>query len=215
MNRTVYYTDMTTLLFTLIGYLSGSVLSTKLYASLFHTRDVAEDSADKNPGAFNAFSNGGFICGMFVLFFDIFKAFWPVSLYLWLAPDDARSIGLAFVLWAPVFGHLFPLYCRFHGGKGIASTFGVLLALWAFASLPLPVFTLAFLFLFFKLIIQVRPDLYLTAIVFLLLPACLFVLEQPVSVLAGCSLISASVMLRLSHSREKRPALEVKAVWKH
>lgn len=206
---------MNTILFTILGYLSGSVLYSRLYSTLFHTGDTSAKSDDGNPGAFNAFKNGGLVCGIFVLLGDLFKAFLPVYFYLMLTEADIAKYGIAVVMWAPVFGHLFPLFYHFRGGKGIAASFGSLLALWAAQVSAIPVLTLAALFLFFKLIIQVRPDFYLTGLVFLLLPAFCWMGHVSLIVLLGTLLISASVLLRLSASREERPVLEVSLLWKH
>ena len=49
---------MRTLLFILLGYLSGSVLYARVFVQLFHKGDALEESRDKNPGAANAFLYG-------------------------------------------------------------------------------------------------------------------------------------------------------------
>lgn len=204
-----------TLLYTLLGYLSGSVLYIRLYAWLFQTRDASKNSLDGNPGAFNAFKNGGFACGMFVLLGDLLKAFVPVYLYLLAADESVSRYGIALVMWAPVFGHLYPIFYRFQGGKGIAATFGSTLGVWAGMQCPEPALSLAALFLFFKLIVRVRPDLYLTGLVFLLLPFALWAEQIDPYLIYGSILITTSVMARLTLSREPRPELEVSLLWKH
>lgn len=204
---------MNTLLFTVLGYLSGSVLYARVASSLFGRDDLAAGSSDDNPGTFNAFKNGGFACGVFTLIGDIGKAFFPVWLYLISTDEETWRTGISLVLWAPVFGHLFPLFFGFHGGKGIAASFGSLLGLWAGAFISVPVLCLAFLFLLFKLVIRVSPDFYMTGLVFLLFPLLLLPFGLPLAILAGGLMISGSVLFRLSLSKEERGELEVKLLW--
>ena len=50
--------------YTIAGYLAGSILFAPLAAALLGKGNIAENSADKNPGTTNAFRNGGFFCGL-------------------------------------------------------------------------------------------------------------------------------------------------------
>lgn len=151
-----------TLLYTILGYLSGSLLFAKFFSRLLDGEDVTAESPDKNPGVYNAFLYGGKFCGILTLCCDLLKGFFPVYLYS-RAPDlslfpagNGPAIpvvsggGLALVLAAPVLGHIFPLWHRFRGGKGITVTFGVLLGLLPKAG---PVVILACVFLFFSLVV--------------------------------------------------------------
>ena len=54
---------MRTALFSLLGYLSGSVLYARVFARVFRKEEMIEKSKDKNPGTANAFLYGGFWCG--------------------------------------------------------------------------------------------------------------------------------------------------------
>lgn len=162
-----------TLLYTILGYLSGSLLFAKFFNRLLDGEDVTAESPDKNPGVYNAFLYGGKFCGILTLCCDLLKGFFPVYLYS-RAPDlplfpagNGPAIpvvsggGLALVLAAPVLGHIFPLWHRFRGGKGITVTFGVLLGLLPQAG---PVVILACVFLFFlsgrKNYAQLPPDAF-------------------------------------------------------
>ena len=77
---------------------------------------------------------------------------------------SASDPGLAFVLFAPVCGHILPVFHKFKGGKGIAVSFGCLLGL--FPNM-LPLLILAGVFVFFSLIINVKPNLHKTFFVYL------------------------------------------------
>lgn len=106
------------------------------------------------PGAANAFTYGGFFCGIITLFGDILKGFLPV--YCYLLNAGGMSFNLTLVLAAPVIGHILPVFYHFKGGKGIAVTFGCLLGL--FPDIR-PALILAAAFIFFSLIIRIIPTL--------------------------------------------------------
>ena len=137
-----------TVMFVILGYLSGSVLYARVFSHVFRKEGMLEQSRDGNPGTANAFLYGGFWCGFLTLLGDLLKGFLPVFLF-WHAdmPEGPRLFWNGLVIAAPVIGHAFPLFYGGRGGKGIAVTFGCLLGL-----LPLwrPVAALAVFFLFFS-----------------------------------------------------------------
>lgn len=113
-----------TLCYVIIGYLSGSILYARVFEKLFHKENMIEGSKDRNPGTANAFMRGGFWCGVLTLCCDMGKGFIPVFFY---HQGEMTQLGLALVLAAPAIGHIFPLFHKGRGGKGIATTFGSLL----------------------------------------------------------------------------------------
>ena len=68
--------------YTMIGYVSGSVLYAKVFGKLFCQKDVTEDTIDGNPGTTNAFLNGGIWCGICTLLCDLLKGILPVYAYM-------------------------------------------------------------------------------------------------------------------------------------
>lgn len=200
------------LLYAITGYLFGSILFSKLFCLVFHKQDSSENSCDHNPGVFNAFKNGGFWCGLFALIGDLAKGFLPIFFYCLHHP---LNYAFPILMAAPVVGHLYPLFYHFKGGKGITTTFGVLLALWAAGISSWPVWSLAILFLFFKLVIDIKPDLYATALVYALLPVIVWF--EPVLPLIdrGIVLITLNVLVKLVFSREQRGKTEVRFLWMH
>ena len=119
------------LLYLLAGYLSGSVLYARVFSGLLRRGDVTEKSRDGNPGTANAFLYGGFWCGALTLVCELLKGFLPVFLFTKRPPaPPLPGFFSALIIAAPVIGHVFPLFFRFRGGKGIAVTFGCLLGLW-------------------------------------------------------------------------------------
>jgi glycerol-3-phosphate acyltransferase PlsY len=113
---------MTALLWTTIGFLSGSVPFSPLLGRLFARADV-HDYGDGNPGATNAWRAGGWPVGVAALLLDYFKGAVPVGLaHLVFGVSGWALVPVAL---APVLGHTFSPFLRLRGGKGVAVTFGI------------------------------------------------------------------------------------------
>lgn len=110
----------------LIGaYLLGSFSSAIVVCRLMGLPDPRTDGSG-NPGTTNVLRLGGKVPALLTLLGDVLKGVIPVLV--------ARAIGLheqlvAAVGFAAFLGHLYPLFFRFEGGKGVATALGVLLAL--------------------------------------------------------------------------------------
>lgn len=193
------------------GYLSGSILFARLAAVLFHKPGMIEKSKDGNPGAANAFQYGGFFCGLFVVCGDILKGALPVIAYCAEGGLENSPLLTAAVLAAPVIGHIFPLYFHFRGGKGIAVTFGCLLGLYPMWE---PLILFALIFIVFSVVLRITPHFYRTIITYLATTLCLFFIPGAPGVLIGFCLITGVVLLRFRMSKEARPKMEVKLLWK-
>lgn len=115
---------MKLLLCVISGYLMGS-FSPSALISRIKGIDIRK-SGTKNLGATNAMLNFGKGAGLFVMLFDIFKAFFAFRLAQLIFPDSELSGLLAGS--AAVVGHIFPFYLGFRGGKGFASLGGLILA---------------------------------------------------------------------------------------
>ena len=134
---------MDTLSWVVLGFISGSIPFSVLMGKLFAKRDIRA-VGDGNPGGTNALKAGGLKAGVPAILLDIAKGFVPVYF--------ARGFGVAGwdlvpVAIAPVLGHAFSPFLKFHGGKALAATGGVWLALigplalFVYAALAVP-FTL-------------------------------------------------------------------------
>lgn len=114
----------------LMGYLLGSS-SMSFYLSKWKNVDVRSHGS-KNLGASNTMILMGWKAGILVAVHDIAKAALAVIFARMLFPDTVHIGAVAGV--ASVFGHIFPFYLKFKGGKGFASYIGMTLALnWKFA----------------------------------------------------------------------------------
>ncbi len=188
------------ILFIVLGYLCGSVMFGVLIPKLFR-KDITSDSSDKNPGAVNAFTYGGFWCGVFTLAGDMAKGFVPTLLWQLFERDSAPLILTALVIVSPVIGHILPLYFGFHGGKGIAVGFGSMLGL---APGGAPAFIVAGVFVFFSVIVKISPNFYKTIITYLCGMVTLLFAVRFVGWDAwlGDAFISAAILTRLAVSPE-------------
>ena len=121
---------MIAVLFTLIGYLSGS-----LPFSVWLTRwalgvDVREVGEDHNPGSANAFKAAGrskWWLGLSALLLDGFKGLIPVAIAYY--NFNISGWALVPVALSPIVGHAYSIFLKFKGGKAIVTTFGVWTAL--------------------------------------------------------------------------------------
>ena len=190
----------------ILGYLSGSVLYARVFSRLLGKDHIYDRSKDRNPGTANAFTYGGFWCGLGTLLGDLLKGAVPVWLYL-RGASSSPSLALALVAAAPVFGHAFPVFYRFQGGKGIAASFGCLLGLlpvWQ----PLALFIGAFLL--FSLVIRITPHFQRTIFSYLLTLICMLLTKQRPEIILGFLLITAIVCLRMHMSKEPRESMLVR-----
>ncbi len=116
----------------LLAYIAGSIPSAVWAGKLFHGIDVREHGSG-NAGATNTVRVLGWKTGIPVLVFDLFKGWLAAMLPLFMKAADAgteQMMALQIACgMAAILGHVFPLFAGFRGGKGVATTFGVLLAL--------------------------------------------------------------------------------------
>lgn len=197
-------------IYVVFGYLCGSILSARVCAAILQRGDITAKSADGNPGTTNAFLYGGFWCGFFTLCGDLLKGFIPVWAYLRHAGPNPHGIMLTFVIAAPLIGHIFPVFYRFRGGKGIAVTFGCLLGLTPNLR---PVLVLAGLFLFFSLVVRITPHYDRTIWTYLCAAVGMYILLEDRYIIAGFWIITAVVIANLRFSDEKKEKCQVRLLW--
>ena len=102
------------------AYLLGSVSFAIVVSKVMRLPDP-RSYGSKNPGATNVLRSGSKAAAILTLIGDGAKGWLAVWLALRCVPEAAPYAALAVFL-----GHLFPLYHRFHGGKGVATAAGVL-----------------------------------------------------------------------------------------
>ncbi len=111
---------------TLGAYLMGSLSFAVIVSRLMGLNDP-RTYGSKNPGATNVLRSGSKAAAVVTLLLDALKGWLPVALVGWFGKPYGLAEGtLALVGLAAFLGHLFPVFFRFEGGKGVATALGVL-----------------------------------------------------------------------------------------
>ncbi|ATW01788.1 acyl-phosphate glycerol 3-phosphate acyltransferase [Candidatus Legionella polyplacis] len=110
------------ILLLLLSYLIGSLCFALIISKIFYFKDPRL-LGSKNPGATNIFRVFGIKYGVLVLFFDIIKGVVPVLFSQFYNLDHNKII---YICIASIFGHMYPIFFKFSGGKGVATAFGSL-----------------------------------------------------------------------------------------
>jgi len=113
------------ILLTVWGYLCGSIPTGVIVAKLFGTKDIRQEGSG-NIGATNVYRVLGKRLGALTLVGDVLKGVIPVILACVLVGDE---LWIALVALVTFLGHLFPVFLRFRGGKGVATALGVFLVI--------------------------------------------------------------------------------------
>ena len=120
---------MLTLVFVVAAYLLGSISFAVVTSRAFGIADPRTYGSG-NPGATNVLRSGKKLAAALTLLGDAAKGWVAVALAMhFAAPDAQRILVIALVFLAVFLGHLFPVFLKFKGGKGVATALGVLLAL--------------------------------------------------------------------------------------
>lgn len=115
-----------TFLLAFIAYLFGSIPFGYLIVKLKEGRDVRSGGSG-NIGATNVLRTAGRGSAILTLALDAAKGYLAVWIAGWISHHSPQAI--AFAAMAAVLGHLFPIYLKFRGGKGVATALGVFLYL--------------------------------------------------------------------------------------
>ena len=108
-----------------IMYLIGSISSSILIARLLNLPDP-RGLGSGNPGATNMLRTGSKKAAVFTLVGDLLKSLIPLLIARYFGFE---LFALCLMGLAAIIGHMFPIYYQFRGGKGVATTVGVLLAI--------------------------------------------------------------------------------------
>lgn len=120
---------MNIVFFTVAAYLIGSLSFAVVVSKLFGLADP-RTYGSKNPGATNVLRSGNKAAAALTLVGDAFKGWLPVWLALRLGEQyGVGDSGVALVALGVFLGHLWPVFFRFVGGKGVATAAGILLGL--------------------------------------------------------------------------------------
>ena len=111
----------------LLAYLLGSLSFAVIVSRVMGLQDPRAYGS-KNPGATNVLRSGNKAAAVVTLLLDGLKGWLPVVLIKWFGKDYGLEDGtIAAAGFAAFMGHLFPVFFKFKGGKGVATAAGVLL----------------------------------------------------------------------------------------
>jgi glycerol-3-phosphate acyltransferase PlsY len=117
-----------TLIAVLTAYLIGSLSFAVIVSRLMGLNDP-RTYGSKNPGATNVLRSGSKAAAVVTLLLDAAKGWLPVyAVQQWGVPYGLEAGAVALVGLAAFLGHVFPVFFRFQGGKGVATAVGVVLA---------------------------------------------------------------------------------------
>src|SRR5215475_2696537 len=123
---------MKELLLILSAYLIGSIPTAIWVSRSFFGIDIREYGSG-NAGATNTFRVLGSKWGAFVMSIDVLKGVIATSLYIllpyYLHNETERTNFMVGLGLAAVVGHIFPIWAEFRGGKGVATLFGMIIAI--------------------------------------------------------------------------------------
>lgn len=134
----------------IVAYLIGSIPTALIISRIFFQIDIREFGSG-NMGATNTFRVLGPKYGVLVMVGDMLKGISAVALYNLLPyylenPIDRTNFMLGLGL-AAVAGHIYPIFAQFKGGKGVATLFGMVLAIQPIVAISCVVVFLVVLFL--------------------------------------------------------------------
>ncbi len=114
---------MEVIILSFCSYLLGSIPFGLIFTKFFLKKDVRKIGSG-NIGATNVLRTGNKILALLTLIFDIGKGYFVVKISFIYFPDLVYLIGLICLI-----GHIFPIWLKFKGGKGVAVYVGIILAL--------------------------------------------------------------------------------------
>ncbi len=180
----------------IVAYLMGSIPSAVWIGRIFYHTDIREYGSG-NAGATNTFRVLGKKAGIPVLLIDILKGLAAVQLpYLSeLIPGSVPFVNLQLVLGvAALFGHIFPIFASFKGGKGIATLVGIILAVHPCAALV----SIAFFFVVFLISHYVSLSSITAAITFPIVVIVVFKTQIPSLVIFSMVI---AVLVLITHQK--------------
>ena len=130
---------MDIIIISLISYLMGSIPFGFILTKIFLKKDIREIGSG-NIGATNALRTGNKVLGYSTLILDILKAIIPVLYIKFYFSEFIYISSLCVFL-----GHVFPIWLKFHGGKGVATYVGILFVIDIYLGL---LFTFVWFFIF-------------------------------------------------------------------
>ena len=133
------------ILWIIVSYLIGSFPTGYLIVKLLHKNSEGKhdwlDIRTVSSGATGATNVGRAMSGQMGVFWswtvasvDMLKGAFALLLAAHIAPSESQQTIMAFSGFAVVLGHIFPVWLKFKGGKGVATSYGTLFFIWPYYS---------------------------------------------------------------------------------
>ncbi|MBR2208014.1 MAG: glycerol-3-phosphate acyltransferase, partial [Synergistaceae bacterium] len=129
------------ILWVIVSYLIGSLPTGYVVTKLFHKDENGKrdglDIRTIGSGAMGATNVGramGPVWSWFTAAVDMLKGAFALLLAAHIAPAEDQQMIMALSAFAVVVGHIFPVWLKFKGGKGVATTYGTLFFIWPYNS---------------------------------------------------------------------------------
>ena len=116
------------LYFIFVSYLIGSIPFAYILTKIFGYGDIRKIGSG-NIGTTNVLRTGSKSLAIIVLLLDVFKGFLPIALFSLSYSNQFQQYEIIFLGSFSIIGHIFPVWLKFKGGKGVATYFGIILAL--------------------------------------------------------------------------------------
>jgi len=113
------------LILIILFYIIGSIPFAVVISKIFSLPDPRSFGSN-NPGATNVMRSGNKIAGFLTFFFDLIKGFLPIFV---LNINGAVNSMLCLLSLVIIIGHIFSIFLKFKGGKGVAASFGTILGI--------------------------------------------------------------------------------------
>jgi glycerol-3-phosphate acyltransferase PlsY len=170
----------------LIAYLIGSISFGIVISRLFQLSDP-RTVGSRNTGATNVLRSGNKFAAILTLLGDVLKGTLVVGIAMQmnLAQYEVACISLSVLI-----GHIFPIYYKFKGGKGVATALGILLALnGLLALITLGIWVIIFIIWRYSSLSAILASLFSPFIAF-------YILNESVVILITCILIAILIIYR-------------------
>jgi acyl phosphate:glycerol-3-phosphate acyltransferase len=188
---------LNTIIVFVLAYLLGSVPAAVWIGKLFHKIDVRQHGSG-NAGTANVIRVLGWKTGIPVLIIDLAKGWTATMLPLFFGiaePGSALLTNLQILSGLiAIVGHIFPVFADFRGGKGVASVFGVLLALQ-------PLLTISCLGVFLVVLLLTGIISVSSMSAGIAFPVFLFIFFNPPSVIFKIFSIMVAIALLITHRK--------------
>ena len=176
------------IILSLIFYLIGSIPFAYLLTKLLGFGDI-RNIGSGNVGATNVLRTGNKILAFIVLLLDILKGFLPLIILKTYLPINTPEITIYTIASLTILGHLFPIWLKFKGGKGVATYIGYIFA-------TNYIFGLIFIFSWIVIALIKRYSSLASIISLIILPIAVYAMDYNMSINLILSLISIIIIIK-------------------